>query len=403
MEERVENSSHKVRTGVVASLIAVLVVGLVTVGSADRVSDSHGPTARELQTALAASVRFTPSRGAKNVPPDAPIAVASELGHLARVRVRSTDGSYVNGRWDPATGRWKSDGVLAYDTVYRVTATVTGATHLLAQTTTAFRTLAPTNRVSASVFPTDGMTVGVGQPIVFTFSQPVPPEARAALAGHIIVKAAGAPVVGGWHWFNDHELHYRPKAFWPQGRQVTVLWALNGWNAGGEAWGDGVGVSRFTIGDAHVSIANLATFQMAVTDNGRVVATYPISGGKPTDPTMGGTHIVLDRASVVRMNSATNGVPVNSADGYDELVYDDVHISDSGEYVHAAPWSVNNQGNANVSHGCINLSPTDAKAFFDFSQVGDVVLVTGGPRPPAFGDHGVMDWSSDWAEYTPTP
>jgi lipoprotein-anchoring transpeptidase ErfK/SrfK len=118
---------------------------------------------------------------------------------------------------------------------------------------------------------------------------------------------------------------------------------------------------------------------------------------------MGGTHIVLDRASVVRMNSATNGVPVNSADGYDELVYDDVHISDSGEYVHAAPWSVNNQGNANVSHGCINLSPTDAKAFFDFSQVGDVVLVSGGPRPPAFGDHGVMDWSSDWGEYTPTP
>ena len=47
--------------------IAFHVVGLVTVGSADRVSDSHGPTARELQTALAASVRVTPSRGAKNV------------------------------------------------------------------------------------------------------------------------------------------------------------------------------------------------------------------------------------------------------------------------------------------------------------------------------------------------
>ena len=44
------------------------------------------------------------------------------------------------------------------------------------------------------------------------------------------------------------------------------------------------------------------------------------------------------------MNSATNGVPVNSPDGYDELVYSDVHISDSGEYVHAAPWSVDSQG-----------------------------------------------------------
>ena len=136
MEERVSNSSHKVRTGVVASAMAVCVVGLVTLGSADRVSDSHGPTASELQTALAASVRFSPSPGSKNVPPDAPIAVASELGHLARVRVRSTDGTFVNGRWDPATGHWKSHGVLAYDTVYRVTATVRGASHLLAQTTT---------------------------------------------------------------------------------------------------------------------------------------------------------------------------------------------------------------------------------------------------------------------------
>jgi lipoprotein-anchoring transpeptidase ErfK/SrfK len=152
-----------------------------------------------------------------------------------------------------------------------------------------------------------------------------------------------------------------------------------------------------------VSIANLATFTMSVSDNGRVVATYPISGGRPTDPTMGGTHIVLDRESVVRMNSATNGVPVNSPDGYDELVYSDVHISDSGEYVHAAPWSVSHQGSSNVSHGCINLSPADAQAFFDFSRVGDVVIVTGGPRPPAFGDHGVMDWSTDWAQYTPTP
>jgi lipoprotein-anchoring transpeptidase ErfK/SrfK len=160
---------------------------------------------------------------------------------------------------------------------------------------------------------------------------------------------------------------------------------------------------KFDVGDARVSFANLATFQMTVTLNGLVVATYPMSGGKPTDPTMGGTHIVLDRQSVVRMSSATNGVPVDSPDGYDELVYSDVHISDSGEYVHAAPWSTGSQGNQNVSHGCINLSPEDAKAFFDYSRIGDVIVVTGGPRPPEAGDHGVMDWSTSWSEYTPTP
>jgi lipoprotein-anchoring transpeptidase ErfK/SrfK len=112
-------------------------------------------------------------------------------------------------------------------------------------------------------------------------------------------------------------------------------------------------------------------------------------------------HLVMDRSRVVRMVSSTNGIPVNSPDGYDELVYDDVHISDSGEYVHAAPWSVASQGSTNVSHGCINLSPADAAAFFAFSQFGDVVIVAGSPRPPAAGDHGVMDWTMSWSAFTP--
>ena len=88
---------------------------------------------------------------------------------------------------------------------------------------------------------------------------------------------------------------------------------------------------------------------------------------------MDGIHIVLDRESVVHMVSSTVGIPVDSANGYDELVYIDVHISDSGEYVHAAPWSVSDQGVTNVSHGCINLSTANSLSFFNFSRLGDVV------------------------------
>ncbi len=399
---RAGKTSHKLRTGVVATVMACLVIGLVTLGSAERVSDSHGPTAAQLEEALAASVHITPGNGAASVAPDAQVVVTSDLGHLTDVRVTSSSGDVVEGTWAPGGNHWQSRGLLLYGHAYRVTATVTGGANLLAQKTTTFRTLVPTNTVTASVWPSNGMTVGVGQPIVFTFSQPVPTDARAGLEAHILV--LGQPrVAGGWHWFNDHELHFRPTSLWPSGHRVTVLWSLSGWHAGADLWGDGRGSTQFTVGDAHVSIANLATFEMTVTDNGRVIAVFPMSGGRPSDPTMGGTHVVLDRQSVVRMNSATNGVPVNSPDGYDELVYDDVHISDSGEYVHAAPWSTGSQGNQNVSHGCINLSPADAHAFFEFSRVGDVVIVTGGPRPPAFGDHGVMDWSTPWSEYTPTP
>ena len=295
-------SAHKLHTGVVATVVACLVVGIATLGNAERVSDSHGPTARELEDALAASIHITPKTGTSGVGPDTPVVVTSDLGHLTDVSVTSSSGGVVQGTWDDAGNDWKSRGLLLYGHAYRVTATVTGAANLLAQKTATFRTLIPRDTVTASVWPTTGLTVGVGQPIVFTFSQPIPVEARASLERHLLV--AGKPqVAGGWHWFNDHELHFRPKSLWPAGAHVTVLWSLSGWYAGDDVWGDGRGSSAFTIGDAHVSIADLATFTMTVTDNGHVVATYPMSGGKPTDPTMGGTHIVLDRASVVRMSS----------------------------------------------------------------------------------------------------
>ena len=208
------------------------------------------------------------------------------------------------------------------------------------------------------------------------------------------------PVAGGWHWFSDKELHFRPETYWPPGERVSVMADLDGWNAGNGNWGAGTLSSQFSIGDAHVSIANVATHQMSVSDNGKVIAVYPISAGREDLPTMGGTHIVMDRESVVRMISSSNGVPVNSPDGYDELVYSNVHISDSGEYVHGAPWSVGDQGNSNVSHGCINLSPENATAFMDFSRIGDVVRVVGGPRAPELGDHGVMDWDTPWKQWT---
>ena len=47
----------------------------------------------------------------------------------------------------------------------------------------------------------------------------------------------------------------------------------------------------------------------------------------------------------------------------------------SGVYVHSAPWSVDSQGYANVSHGCINLSPDNAAWYFNNVGVGDPIQV----------------------------
>jgi hypothetical protein len=98
------------------------------------------------------------------------------------------------------------------------------------------------------------------------------------------------------------------------------------------------------------------------------------------------------------MNSATVGIPKGNPDYYYETVLWDVRISWSGEYVHSAPWSVSEQGRENVSHGCVNASPADAKWFYNLSRRGDIVTVTGTPRPLESGN-GWTDWNMSWSQW----
>jgi lipoprotein-anchoring transpeptidase ErfK/SrfK len=137
---------------------------------------------------------------------------------------------------------------------------------------------------------------------------------------------------------------------------------------------------------------------LTVTENGAVIKTFPMSSGKDEFPTMSGKHLVLGKSPKVVMDSRTNGIPLDSPDGYLEDVFWDTQISSTGEYVHAAPWSVNSQGRRNVSHGCINISTANAEWFFNWSQRGDVVEVTGTPRPPN-NDISVVDWKLGYDEW----
>jgi lipoprotein-anchoring transpeptidase ErfK/SrfK len=350
---------------------------------------------------LAAAVTVSPSSGTTGVAPNSPVTVSTSSGLLTSVQVTDAAGTALPGTMAASRLAWRSGGPLQPGTSYRVVATVGLAGGVTAQRAATFATVVPTALVTATVWPSGGVSVGVGQPIVFMFDHPVrTAAAQHAVLSHLTVSMS-RPVPGGWYWFSDDELHFRPESYWPSGEQVSVKADFDGWSASGGQWGTGQVGASFTVGTARISVANLQTDQMTVTENGVRVATYPISGGRQQYPTMNGTHIVLDRESVVRMDSATVGIPVNSPNGYNELVYDDVHISDSGEYVHAAPWSVASQGVTNVSHGCINVAPANAQSFFNISRVGDIVEVVGSPRPPATGDHGVMDWSTPWSQWAP--
>jgi hypothetical protein len=111
-----------------------------------------------------------------------------------------------------------------------------------------------------------------------------------------------------------------------------------------------------------------------------------------------GVYTVIDKGEVVTMDSATYGLPNNSALGYKRKIGFATRISLDGIYLHQLDETVWAQGNTDLSHGCLNLSGENAKWFFEFAQPGDIVEVryTGGP-PLALNQNG--DWTIPWGDW----
>jgi hypothetical protein len=76
-----------------------------------------------------------------------------------------------------------------------------------------------------------------------------------------------------------------------------------------------------------------------------------------------------------------------------------VRISNNGEFLHAQPATVGAQGSSNVSHGCINLSTGNAKAYYDSAIYGDPVEVTGTQVALSSRDGDIWDWTLSWEEW----
>lgn len=151
--------------------------------------------------------------------------------------------------------------------------------------------------------------------------------------------------------------------------------------------------TRFTIGDEVIATADDATKSLTVRRNGAIVKTMPLSMGKSSTPTDNGTYIIGDHYSFLVMDSSTYGVPVNSPDGYRTEVEWATQMSYSGIYVHSAPWSVGSQGNTNVSHGCLNVNPANARWLYDNTRRGDIVEVVNTTGPTLSGTDGLGDWN----------
>lgn len=269
--------------------------------------------------------------------------------------------------------------------------------HVPGQPRTRVATAPRVSILTTSMRPQDGDTVGVGMPIILRFNADVAPEHRLELIDRIRVTSVPA-APGAWHWFAANEVHWRPASYWSPGTRVAVTADLDGVPAGGGVLGQDTWWRTFTIGPRHMSIVDTVTHRMQVFDGDRLIETWPLSAGRSDLQTINGTLYVRYKVQDVLMDSTTIGIPRDAWDGYYEHVYWNTAISTDGYYVHGAPWSLAAQGFANVSHGCVNLSPEHAMAFFDFSRPGDVVTVRGSTRP-ATAEDGEGDWQMSFDQF----
>ncbi|CAN5833339.1 Ig-like domain-containing protein [soil metagenome] len=338
----------------------------------------------------------------RQVAVDSPVRVSATRGTLQRVQAfhgRRSPETTVRGKLNAAKGTWTLQDTLQPGLNYTVLSTGRNADGVRRTVRKTFSTddLSLDEQTYPSVAPLQGETVGVGMPVVVTFDVPV--KNRAAIERQLSVSSK-PKVRGSWHWMSASEVHYRPRTYWPAGADVDVDIDIDSVDAGGGVYGQESRHLSFNVGDRVVSNIDLKTYTMRVKVNGSLARTIPVSGGKPGFETRNGTKVIMEKYESKRMDAATTGISPGDPEYYNiSNVRYAMRVTYSGEFLHAAPWSVGSQGGANVSHGCVGMSSDDAAWLFGLTNRGDIVRVVGSDRDLEQGN-GWTDWDMSWADYT---
>jgi lipoprotein-anchoring transpeptidase ErfK/SrfK len=377
--------------------LAVLVpVGLV---GCDRVpAPRSAPTPDAVAPAPAAvppELTVTPTDGTTGATLSTEIGTGVTGGEITRVTLTAAGGTAVAGRMRADGTSWVPDRPLAPATGYTATVTATGAAGRSTTAGTSFTTMAaPGARTGTGLYLRSGQEYGVAMPVAVEFVEPVPERYRAGVQRRMFVTTR-PPQPGVWHWVADGgQAFYRGPRHWQPGTAIEVRIALDGHPTGEDRYGDTDRVATATIGSALSIEIDNASKRMTVSGDEVATRTMPVSLGKPSTPSSYGRMVVMSREARTVFDTYAELGPA----GYRVEVAYALRLTWRGEFIHAAPWSVADQGVRNVSHGCVNMSTADAAWLYEVVKVGDPVTVTGTERRLEPGN-GWTAWELTWEEF----
>ncbi len=332
---------------------------------------------------------------ADGLPITTEVAVTLAHGTVKSLTLADAKGQTVGGHLRDDGSSWVPDEPLAFNTRYTATAVATGEDGKDVTQTTSFSTMGdPGNRVDTGLYLQDGNEYGVAMPVVVEFMTPVDDDYRATVQKRLFV-STNPPQKGAWSWMSAQHVEYRAENYWQPGTQITVRAALDGVPMGSGKYGD-------TDRRATVSIAknktelfvDNATKQMTVVQDGVQTRQIPVSLGKPSTPSSSGTMVVMTHDEHTVFDT-TNEPGV---DHYRADISYAMRITWGGEFIHAAPWSVGDQGVNNVSHGCVNMSWDNAEWLFGVTRIGDPVTVRG-TEVELVNGNGFTAWNLSWPDF----
>ncbi|MGL5859448.1 MAG: Ig-like domain-containing protein [Angustibacter sp.] len=382
------------------SVVALLTAIAVTACQSPRDETVANSTTPQVPTSAPApaQIAITPDDGTTRVRPDRPVRVTVIGGSIRRVRLIGGQES-IPGELDAARATWTSSQNLKPGTRYQVRADAVNPAGLTATSVSTLTTMTAPDTATYDLLPSDGGTVGVGMPVALQFVSAVDEDRQDDIERRVSITTSPR-VDGAWGWLDGRQLVWRPSSFWQPGTRVSVRADIAGVETQPGLWTDRNATSSFTIGPAMVSTVDVQRHTMTVRRDGEVLRTIPVTTGKAGFLTREGIKVILSREESRQMDAETTGIAKDDPEYYNIDVKYAMRLTWSGEFVHAAPWSVGSQGRDNVSHGCTGMSTENARWLFGTSRQGDVVRYINSPRSLE-NSNGYTMWNmslADWAE-----